>query len=58
MLMAKKASENDDANSVFCGVYGAVSDRDFQFNTFKKRDVDVIIENVNILPRLLTLFEH
>ncbi|MFQ5941580.1 MAG: HAD family hydrolase [Nitrososphaerales archaeon] len=57
IIMARKASENQNIKTVICGVYGSVADRDLQFKVFMNRNVDAILENVNILPSFLTMFE-
>jgi phosphoglycolate phosphatase-like HAD superfamily hydrolase len=57
ILMARKAMESANVRTVFCGVYGAVPDRDLQFKVFMEREADLIIENINVLPHLLKSFE-
>jgi phosphoglycolate phosphatase-like HAD superfamily hydrolase len=56
MLMANKASESENVKAVFCGVYGAVPDKDLQLKVFMERNADAVIESVNILPHFLTMF--
>jgi phosphoglycolate phosphatase-like HAD superfamily hydrolase len=58
MLMAKKASESEFMRTVFCGIYGSVKDGDTQLKVFKDRNADAIIENINMLPNLLTALRH
>ncbi|MEM2759644.1 MAG: hypothetical protein QXW73_02505, partial [Nitrososphaerales archaeon] len=55
MLMAHKASESARVKTLFCGVYGAVSDRELQRKVFAERQADLILENINSLPTVLTL---
>lgn len=57
ILMARKAAEGANVRTIFCGVYGAVPDRDLQFKVFMEREADLIIENINILPHLLKSLE-
>lgn len=58
MLMTRKASESANVKTVFCGVYGVVPYRDLQFKAFMDKGADIIIENINILPKLLESFYH
>ncbi len=58
MLMANKASESENARTVFCGVYGVVPDRDLQLKVFMERNADAVIESVNVLPHFLTILMH
>jgi len=51
IIMSRKVGEKYP--TVFCGVYGTGIDSDAQFKMFMDRDVDAIIENVNLLPVLL-----
>jgi hypothetical protein len=44
--------------TVFCGIYGSVKDGDSQLKVFKDRNADAIIENINMLPNLLTALRH
>ncbi len=56
IIMARKASENENIKTVFCGVYGVVPYSDLQFKLFMERNVDVIMEDINSLPNFLTMF--
>lgn len=58
MLMARKASESASIETVFCGVYGAVSNSNFQFKVFTERGVDLILEDINALPQVLQALKH
>jgi phosphoglycolate phosphatase-like HAD superfamily hydrolase len=52
IIMSRKVGEK--YSIVFCGVYGTGIDSAAQFNMFMDRGADAIIENVNLLPTLLT----
>lgn len=53
MLMARKVTDASNVATVFCGVYGAVSDRGLQLKVFMDRKADAILKNINTLPHLL-----
>ena len=52
IIMSRKVGEKYPV--VFCGVYGTGIDSNAQFKMFMERDADAIIENVNLLPKLLS----
>lgn len=51
IIMSGRAGEK--YSILFCGVYGTGIDSKAQFKMFVDKDVDAIIENVNLLPTLL-----
>ena len=55
IIMSRKVGEKYPV--VFCGVYGTGIDSNAQFKMFMERDADAIIENVNLLPKLLSQLE-
>jgi HAD superfamily hydrolase (TIGR01549 family) len=54
MILAKKASELD-FQATFCGIYGSDKLPEAKKNMFVEKNVSLIIESINFLPKALNL---
>ena len=54
MILAKKASELG-FNATFCGIYGSSKLPEMKKNLFVKKNVPLILESINSLPKALNL---
>ena len=53
-LMAKKSDESGN-NTIFCGIYGTSKEPDAKRRLFEKKNVEIILETIDLIPKALNL---
>jgi len=53
-IMAKKSDEMG-SKTIFCGIYGTSNDPETKRKLFKKKNVEIILETIDLIPKTLNL---
>ncbi len=53
-IMATKSDESGN-NTIFCGIYGTSKDPDTKRKLFEKKNAEIILENISLIPKALNL---
>jgi phosphoglycolate phosphatase-like HAD superfamily hydrolase len=53
-LMAKKSDESGNA-TIFCGIYGTSKEPETKRKLFEKKNVEIILETIDLIPKTLNL---
>ena len=52
--MAKKSDEMGN-KTIFCGIYGTSKDPEIKRKLFEKKNVEIILETIDLIPKTLNL---
>ncbi len=53
-IMARQANESG-IPTIFCGIYGTSKDPEKKFDVFEKKEADMVLESVDLIPKTLNL---
>lgn len=55
-IMAKQANDSG-IPTIFCGIYGTSKNPNKKLDLFKKKEADIILESIHLIPKTLNLVE-